>query len=120
MDRLDGDPPELILEGNEPHCNCLHSLFCQADFAYYQTPAMGGCMSKPGCDECERRRQAYGDAVFDNLNFDSRLKMAILRDDSESVAELSKRVALAEARRDSALQRFREHEMSHPLVAVAT
>jgi hypothetical protein len=77
-------------------------------------------MSKPGCDECERRRKAYGDAVFDYVNFDSRLKMAILRDDSETVAELSKGVVAAQARRDAALQRFREHEMSHLQVAVAT
>jgi len=77
-------------------------------------------MSKPSCDECERRRQAYGDAVFDYVKLDSRLKMAILRDDSETVTELSKRVAAAEMRRDAALRRFREHETSHPLVAAAT
>jgi hypothetical protein len=77
-------------------------------------------MSKPGCHECERRRWTYGDAVFDYVNLDSRLKMAILRDDSETVAELSKRVVAAQARRDAALQRFREHETSHPLVATAT
>jgi len=74
----------------------------------------------PDCQECDYLREEYGNAVFDYVRLDSRMKMAVLRNEVEALAELTNRVEAAVARRDLALQRFREHKTTHPLVATAS
>jgi hypothetical protein len=74
----------------------------------------------PDCQECDHLREEYGNAVFDYVRLDSLSKMAALRDEVEAVAELTKKVEVAVARRDLALQRFREHKTTHPLLATAS
>jgi hypothetical protein len=75
-------------------------------------------MRKPGCEECHRLREEYSNAVFAYVRLDSRMKMTALRDEVDE--DLTKNVETAAARRDSALQQFRDHEATHPLVAAAT
>ncbi len=77
-------------------------------------------MREIACQECGRLREEYGNAVFDYVKLDNRIKMAALRDEVDAVAELAKRVEIAMVRRDLALERFREHKTSHPVMAAAT
>jgi hypothetical protein len=73
-----------------------------------------------GCEECEVLREEYSNAVFAYVRLDSRLKMAVLRNEVEAVPELTSQVEAAVARRDSALQHLQIHQSTHPLVARAT
>lgn len=77
-------------------------------------------MRTPDCQECDRLREEYGNAVFEYVRLDSRLKMATLRKEIEGVAELTKSVEAAVVRRDVALHNFQEHKTTYPLVASAT
>ena len=76
-------------------------------------------VKKPGCEECDRLWQSYSEAVFDYVKIDGQRKMAQLRHEVEAVGDLTKKVQWALARRDLALERFREHETTHPILATA-
>lgn len=71
------------------------------------------------CQECDRLREEYANAVFAYVRLDNRMKMAALRYEVEAAAELTMAVSAALTRRDAALKKFQEHKRTHPLVATA-
>ena len=68
-------------------------------------------MRKPKCAECKRLWEDYTAATFVYARVDSKLKMAVLRDDV--IDELMQSFDTAYQRRDAALERFQQHEGSH-------
>jgi molybdenum cofactor biosynthesis enzyme MoaA len=75
---------------------------------------------KNDCRECERLREAYANAVFACVRFESQMKIAALPYGDGPSAELVKRVGAALANRNLALRKFQEHKTTHPLMASAT
>jgi hypothetical protein len=75
---------------------------------------------RSGCPECEHLQEAYANAVFACVRFESQMKIAALSHEAGPSAELIKSVESALARRDLALRKFQEHKNTHPLIATAT
>ena len=77
-------------------------------------------MRVPGCEECTWLWEKYTDATFDFVIIDGRTKMAQLRQESlEAIAPLREGVAAAAQRRDVALARLKEHEVTHQMRAAS-
>jgi hypothetical protein len=72
------------------------------------------------CSECERLWEKYTDATFDFMRLDAQVKMASLRYESLVVmARLKEGVEAAAQCRDAALERLKQHEVTHQMRSAA-
>jgi hypothetical protein len=75
-------------------------------------------MRVQGCLDCEKLWQEYTEATFLFVRLDGRMKMAVLRQETELV-QLQNQLEAAGARRDSALEQVKQHGATHGVAMAA-
>jgi len=77
-------------------------------------------MRVSGCEECVRLWKKYTDTAFDFVKLDSKVKMASLQYESLGVmTRLREEVSVAARSRDVALERLKQHEITHQMRSAA-
>ena len=70
-----------------------------------------------GCEECERLWREYRDATFKYVRLDGQVKMAEMRNETDT--KLQSDLAAATVRRDRAHEQSQQHEAMHASRAMA-
>ena len=66
-----------------------------------------------GCEECRRLWQTYAADTTGHVLAENKLKLAVLKHDTEAVALLTPQVELAGEKRQSSRAAIRGHETQH-------